>query len=420
MSSETLVRCAVAVAALLLILGCRPATVPPERIVLIVVDTLRLDHISGRHWAETPHIDGLAARGQVFQNAVASFHQTSMSMSSLFTGRTPSLESGQVESPMGMNGRTWCGLRRLVEKPGDESCIPESLPTLAQSFREADYWTAGVVTNGLLFRPLGYDRGFDEWVQVSGDQTARIAALFRGNYRTRAAGPANEAVERLLDARPEDRFFLYVHYMDTHDYRLAGRSYPASVSVTDEAIGRLLEMLQERDLLEEAVVVLVADHGERLSEKHLVPGRPTHGGNPSFEEVLRIPLIISPAVVDEPEGLLRSDDIHRMIQRIAGIETRDSPDLEPGELFVSEQTYQTYRQGSWKSFRDRAGRKLRLIDLAADPGETRDVAAEHAEIAAEHVRRMDELSRTLAAVNKPGTRLTPDDEQRLRSLGYLD
>ncbi len=102
---------------------------------------------------------------------------------------------------------------------------------------------AGVATNALIFRPLGYDRGFDEWIQVSEEQTARVAAMFRGDYTTRAAEPANKAVEELPDARPGDHFFLYVHYMDTHDYHIAGRSYADSVSLTDAAIGRLLDLL---------------------------------------------------------------------------------------------------------------------------------------------------------------------------------
>ncbi len=171
------------------------------------------------------------------------------------------------------------------------------------------------------------------------------------------------------------------------------------------------------------MVVLVSDHGERLGAEHLVRGRASHGGNPSFEEVLRVPLIISPApahLAGEFEGWLRSDDIHRLIQRIGGIEPILSPDLKPGELFVSEAHYQTYRQGSWKSFRDRKAGVLRLIDLATDAGETRDVAADHPEIAAEHVRRLDELSQQLAAVGSHDTRLTAEDERRLPALGYLD
>jgi len=67
---------------------------PPQRIILVLIDTLRRDHLScyGSK-VRTPHIDAVARRGQIFVNAYSSFHQTSMSMASLFTGRTPSLET---------------------------------------------------------------------------------------------------------------------------------------------------------------------------------------------------------------------------------------------------------------------------------------------------------------------------------------
>ncbi len=99
---QTAVHLRVVLAALCLATGvaCTPRAEGPP-IVLVVVDTLRRDHVSvygGK--AFTPNIDRLAARGQVFTNAVSSFHQTTMSMGSLFTGRTPSLATGRAETPL--------------------------------------------------------------------------------------------------------------------------------------------------------------------------------------------------------------------------------------------------------------------------------------------------------------------------------
>jgi arylsulfatase A-like enzyme len=143
---------------------------PPERIVLVVVDTLRRDHLSCYGGAvETPHIDGLAQRGRVFADALASFHQTSMSMAALFTGRTPSLESGAAGATLPWSGRTWCGMARFASslEPGGP-CLPRSLPTLGEAMREAGYETLGVSSNEFLFRPAGFARGFDAWVEVGG------------------------------------------------------------------------------------------------------------------------------------------------------------------------------------------------------------------------------------------------------------
>jgi len=93
-----------------------PPSARPERIVLLVVDTLRRDHVGaygGR--VATPNMDRLAERGQRFPDAWSSFHQTTMSMASLFTGRTPSLEQSGQRERVAWTGRTWCGLLRAAE-----------------------------------------------------------------------------------------------------------------------------------------------------------------------------------------------------------------------------------------------------------------------------------------------------------------
>jgi hypothetical protein len=81
---------------------------PPERIVLIVIDMLRRDHL-GVHGAEaaTPNIDALAGRGQVYDRAVSGFPSTTMSMGPLFTGRTPSIEVGSSRQTLAWDGRAW-------------------------------------------------------------------------------------------------------------------------------------------------------------------------------------------------------------------------------------------------------------------------------------------------------------------------
>ena len=86
------------------------------------------------------------------------------------------------------------------------------LETLAEAFQQAGYWTAGVVGNRLLFRPAGYDQGFDEWVEVSAGRTdlptSQLAAA-RGTPHQqrprsgarRASGPPGLRL-RTLPGRP--------------------------------------------------------------------------------------------------------------------------------------------------------------------------------------------------------------------------
>jgi hypothetical protein len=375
------------------------------------VDTLRRDHIAGGGaGVSTPNIDALVARGQLLDPVVASYHQTTMSMAALFTGRTPSLESEDLAAPLEWNGRNWCGLRRFARVGESDTCIPAAVPTLAESLAERGYWTAGVATNPLTFRPEGYDRGFEAWIEVRDDEETS---------QGRSGAAANRAVETLLASRPSDRFFLYVHIMDAHDYLREERSYAESVAQADRAVGELVSILDRDGLLDDAFLLLTADHGERLGDPHVVRGTKSHHGNPSFEEVLRVPLVVVPQLFPEGiPGVLRGEDLNRLIRRIAGIQDLGLHDLQPGELFVSETRYQTLRVGRWKSYRPR-GEALVLVDLEADPAERHDVASEHPEVVAAIEQRLAELSTSLAAVGIERDGRTEEDERRLRSLGYL-
>ncbi len=387
--------------------GDEPLTGPPDRIVLIVVDTLRRDHVSAYGGSvETPHMDRLAARGQRFDRALSSFHQTTMSMASLFTGRTPSLEWRGRREAMPFNGRSWCGMMRFEGGADDAQCLPGSLRTLAEALGETGYWTAGVVTNLLLHRPGGYEQGFDRWEEIVQMPPTAVAA--------------NRAVERVLDERPGDHFFLYVHYMDVHDFGRRGQSYATGPPLVDAAVGELMTMLETRGLSDGTLVVLTSDHGERLAEQHFVGGLGGHNGNPSFDPLVRVPLIVAPPAFPEPDAPIRSDDLHRMLLEVAGATPGAPPDLEPGELYLSEIHYQTYRRGRWKLFRDRLAGTVHLVDLEADPGERIDVAGRHPETVRELTTRMDELARTLEAdADASAMDLNPRDRERLQALGYL-
>lgn len=415
-------RLAAAVAALgaLSAASCAPRRRRPERIVLVVADTLRSDRLSsygGR--TPTPNIDALAARGQKFTGMLASFHQTTMSMGALFTGRTPSLESGKGRAAIGWNGRTWCGLARFAGAEDQRRCIPAKVRTLGEAMREAGYWTAAVVTNRLLFRPAGFDRGFDRWVELvkpGARPVGRVGTV--SVYPSSSAAEVNAAVRKLLSERPSDSFFLYVHYMDVHDYWILHRSYDEMVRSLDAAIGELMDSLEAEGLRAGTVVIFTADHGERLGEAHFVEGKKGHRGNPSFEEVLHVPLIVSPPVFPDAPPTLRSEDLFRLLVRLAGAPRAAASDLGPDELFLSEVHWQTYRRGRWKTYRDRQSGRVYLVDLEDDPREAADVGSLHPGIVARQVRRIEALSRRLAGRAPAGAHLTAEDRRRLRALGY--
>ena len=396
-------------------------TRPPERIILVVIDTLRRDFVSAYgERGSTPHMDALAARGQLFTHARASFHQTTMSMAALFTGRTPSIETTDPTSTLRWNSDTWCGMARFADADSEVRCIPEPVPTLAESLRDAGYWTIGVVSNGLLFEPSGFERGFDDWTEVGPREQTRprdrpeVGAL-------RAWTPVTNAVIEAVNRRPRNRLFLYVHYMDVHDYPFRRVTYPTAVGAADRGLGVLLQNLERGGLLENATVIVTSDHGERLGERHALRGRPGHYGNPAFQELLEVPLIIAPAVVDDPSEPLRIQDLHGLIQEIAGLGPRPDPELAPGELYVGERRYQTYRNGRWKTTLRREGRQLFLFDLENDPDEKRNVAEASPHVAAAHRKRIREISSGMTVSSDRSDReLTERERRTLKLLGYIE
>jgi hypothetical protein len=390
------------------------AAAGPERIILIVADTLRRDHLSpyGSE-LETPAVAGLARRGQVFTNAVASFHQTTMSMAAMFTGRTPSLETGDRTRTLPWTSANWCGLSRLGAGDG-ESCIPRHLATLAEDLRGAGYETLGVASNRLIFRPHGYEQGFDAWVELGEKQVPKTPRGRAEEAMLRTGTRVNQATFELLARRASNRFFLYVHYMDPHEhwFRRDLPTYADGVVAFDRALGSLLGRLEAKGLLEDAVIIFTSDHGELLGAQHALPATKTHFGNPSFDPLLLVPLIVAPPTKENPQRLLRSQDLRGLVRSIAGLEPGAPADLEPDELF--------YRRGRFKSMWSRDGEKMALFDLLEDPGETRDVSAEHPEIVARHRDRLRELTINLGTRRGEDAERSVDDEERLRALGYIE
>ena len=263
---------------LLLAAACGPApaeppvTRPPD-LLLVVVDTLRADHLSayGYHRPTSPRLDAHAARGALFTDVTAQSSWTLPSMTSLLTGRL-----------MFENARR----------------LPSAVPSLAERLRDTGYETAAFVGNPNLTRSSGFARGFDHY--ITRDDTGGT---------TWDAPDLEAAVESWLATHPpgDKPRFVYLHYLDPHwpyapaeDVSLDGvatlrddtirawmgwldgladgehvrqqfnrdrlsiladvDAYDHEIAVVDGSIDRLLALLGSREHL----FVLAADHGEGL------------------------------------------------------------------------------------------------------------------------------------------------------------
>ena len=392
---------------------------PPRRVLFVVVDTLRRNALSA-YGAETPtpRIDAIGARGLRFDNAVASFHQTTMSMGALFTGKMPSLEAGGRRS-VRWNGRNWCGMSRYREDTEDQACLPQTLTTLGERLKACGYRTVGIVSNELLHSPAGFERGFDAWVEVRPQWNTRP-----GNVRAPSpSAPRTMLVyaEMALREAADQDLFLYLHFLDVHDYKKRGYSYARSVEEFDATFGELLDQLEATGLLENTTVIVTSDHGEVLPGERYALETATHKGNPSFENVLQIPLLVSPAPEIDPSALVRTQDLFHLVPELAGCSgTPPDPMLGDDEIFLSERRYQTLRTGRWKSTRLRRDGTVALFDLDREDPETHDVARDHPDIVQAHEKRVHQLTRKTRNPGELPTSRTQEDIRRLRALGYLE
>jgi len=245
-------------------------------LVMITLDCVRPDHLGcyGYRGVETPRLDGLAADGVLFEQAVTVAPNTWVAHATLFTGCLPARH----------------GLRAASHR------ISPEVVTLAEWLSGYGFTAAAFPGTSLVGRAQGFHRGFhlfDEKWQEAGWQVEDVS--WRRDWKD-SLGRAFEWMEEA----PEP-FFAWIHYMDTHhlpgcqlpEYFRRGFSprwqfYDGKISFADQVcVGEILGLLDRRGLRERTVIVVFSDHGEELNDD----GRPMHDGG-LRDDVIRVPMIM--------------------------------------------------------------------------------------------------------------------------------
>ncbi len=297
---------------LLLALTATGAPQARPNILLIMVDTLRADHVGcyGYKLPTTPAIDGVAAEGIRFAETVAAASWTMPSLATMFTGVPPAMH--QVTGP--------------------KSLMSERLTTLAAELKKVGYQTAGVTSNPMGSRTFGFGRGFDFY----DDFTVFLGAdldLFGDGQQGRSVNQTmtSDAVNRVAlnwlaqKRAPARPFFLFLLYFDPHadyvppqeyaerftdpnyqgsqtglkidalrgkplppeDIRYLTGLYDAEVRYTDDRIARVVQTLKDGHLYDRTLVVIISDHGEEFWEH----GSCAHGST-LYDECVMVPWIM--------------------------------------------------------------------------------------------------------------------------------
>lgn len=406
---------------MLLALGCsRP---PTPNILLVTFDTARADHFGclGNPEARTPTIDALAARGLLFARAFASVALTLPSHTTMLTGLEP------IVHGVHDNGRFR---------------VPAELDTLAERLHAAGFDTAAFVSAFVLDARFNLGQGFD----VYDDRTRPSSSPLDFTVPRRSGAEVTDAALAWLQGRGRERpFFLWVHFYDPHlprhrepPFDAMPDAYAGAIGYADAQLGRLLAGLAPGATGRDTVVAFTADHGEGLGEH----GEQTHGIL-AYDSTLRVPLVLAGPGI--PAGV-RSDVLARHVDLVPtalGLLGLPVPPELPGrDLVAAARSVTTppdlagyfeargahfelgwasvdgVRTARWKY--TGAPAPAELFDVVADPRETTNLAAhEPAVVATLEAARRVLASQPAPARARPSS-LTPDEQERLAALGYVD
>lgn len=341
------------------VVACTPEPTPrAQGVLLITVDTLRADHLGayGYALATSPNIDKLAERGVLFRSANVQWPKTWASMASLLTGRYPKTTGLQLKPRV----------------------LPQSLLMLSEVFSEAGYETAGIVANFNVGRTMGFEQGFDHfveswqerWLDEEGSRDY-VNAAGRVKAYTNATLVTDQALQWLEDRDASQPFFLWLHYMDPHGPYLppqqyaelfngqhtsrklsssriptyqqqqeAGRviedlahyeaQYDRQIRYFDDEFGRLVASLNELGL-DRSLIALTADHGESLTEHGYYF---EHGFN-AYQPTAHVPLIIAqPGVISPGRRINRPVELLDLTPTLVELAGIDVPPSHEGSSFA--------------------------------------------------------------------------------------
>ncbi len=452
---------------------------PPVRrhVLLLTVDTLRADYLSasGYDLPTTPFLDALMAQGFRFTHARTTIPRTTPALGSLMTGCYPhTTRVRRLTDPLPAQV---VPLAALAHDTGYATIAVVSNPILHHrglskgfdTYDVVDYTRDAADTTDAVLRDLnghGADEPLFLWVHYVDPHVPyypppELAVQFdrdyEGPYKLHFGGDP-----RLFGAYPDDLpkpVAIYRNPLPADVNAHIRRLYAGDIRHTDDHIRRLIVALQQR-FGNDWLIVFTADHGESLGEHNYYY---EHGDYVSDAE-LRIPLAFvfpegdqlrgsgvvdaSVSLVDVMPTLVDVLSLPHPLQRGYTMEGRSllpsfrsqplplSPVFaECGTNYFPEMVQRRVRfdlsgrlravvLGDWKLIwtPGRTGDdQFELYNLANDPGENVNVYRSNRGVAAplEAALRQWAGDEPSPAVAQQAA-LRPNDEEILRTLGYLD
>jgi arylsulfatase A-like enzyme len=438
-------------------------TAEGPNVVLIIADTLRADHIGpyGASDVKTPALDRLAMDGVVFQNAFAHSSWTRPSIATILTS-------------------LYASSHQVMHKT---DVLPDDVVTIAETMKAGGYRTSGFVTNINVAPSFNFQQGFDSYRYLapsfffgatdSGSKLSLYSGmrLIRERFLSKNKYVENYYQDGMtvngqsvpwLDANGQEPFFTLIHYMDPHDPYFEipynGKAiarvedshpdgsraaelralYVANIEYLDQFVGAVMEQLRSAGVYDNTVIAFVSDHGEEFYEHE-----GWWHGTTLYDEQIHVPLIIKRAANEGAGGriaeLVGMIDVTPTLLAAVGLEAAAS--AQGRDLFgnptalaavYAEEDHEgnileSIRTAEWKLVLANEGNPrgletVELYNIAADPGETNNMAQSKPDVVTELRRDLDSLRGVAAASAVTGAtgELDSADEERLRLLGYIE
>jgi arylsulfatase A-like enzyme len=432
-------------------------------VLLLVSDDQRPDTIAclGNQWIRTPALDQLCQRGTVFTRAITAIPICVASRAELLTGR-----DGRTNGKSDFGFSPKAGVKHLataLHDAGYETCYVGKWHTSGRPSTHGYETTQGLFSAGAGNLPLTVPvdwkgmavTGYRGWVFQTDDKkilpqrgiglTPNISELF-----------TDDALS-FLDRRSDRPFFLQVNYTAPHDpllipkgdesrvsqlqvplpknfaprhpfdhgnangrdellfssprtpeqTRAALAVYYAVIEHLDAQVGRLLDGLRERGLLEKTLIIYTSDHGLAMGSHGL------RGKQNMYEHTIGVPLIFSGPGIPvnrrtDAQCYLR--DLYPTICDFVGVPVPPTvqgrslvPILNGTKSEIYDLVAASFRDSQlmvrtrdWKYIRYPLADREQLFFLPDDPEELHDLSGDEKSLSA--LLKLREAARSIAAM----------------------
>ena len=408
--------------------------------ILIDIDDLGWMDLTcyGSQYYETPNIARLAAQGAKFTNAYASCAVCSPTRASIMTGRYPARigvtdwihhldQRGEKSYAERKNPTDYVGgKRRQLLCPPNPYWMELDEVTIAEVLKSAGYTTCHIGKWHLGYEPWFPDKqGFD--INIGGGEIGQPPTYFDPYYLNEQrpsipALPARRKGEYLTDRESDELvkflkehrkkpFFIHMCHYAVHTPLQAKKEliakyerkektnqtnavYAAMIESMDEAVGRLMTVLEELRLTDRTVIIFTSDNGGL--QDYATDNAPLRAGKGyPYEGGIRVPLIVRwPGVVQagmECDVPVTSVDFFPTLCEISGLELPSDRAIDGMSLIPLLRQegplrreaifwhfphyrgnivpYSIIRKGEWKLIKRYEGQPFELFLITEDPSE---------------------------------------------------